>query len=70
MGLWSFMKDTGKSLFGSDEPSTDKVQKEIADLGLDDDGLRVRLVGDVSFVLTTIDGRDHIARCQATGGCE
>jgi len=47
MGLWNFMKDTGKSLFGSDEPSADKVQKEIADLGLDAEGLDISVEGDV-----------------------
>ncbi|MDW3118816.1 MAG: peptidoglycan-binding protein LysM [Roseovarius pacificus] len=47
MGLWSFMKDTGKSLFGGDEPSAEKVQQEVSDLGLDTEGLDITVDGDV-----------------------
>ena len=47
MGLWSFMKDTGKSLFGGDEPSAEKVQQEVNDLGLDAEGLDITVEGDV-----------------------
>lgn len=47
MGLWNFMKDTGKSLFGSEEPSAEKVQQEVKDLGLDTEGLDIIVEGDV-----------------------
>jgi len=36
MGLWSFVKDSGKKIFGGgDEPEPEALKKEIADLGLD-----------------------------------
>ena len=41
MGLWSFMKDSGKKLFGGDEePTAEALEKEVADLGLDTEGSR------------------------------
>jgi len=49
MGLWSFVKDAGKSLFGSAEaaePDAGTLQKEIADLGLDASGLDITVEGD------------------------
>jgi len=49
MGLWSFVKDAGKSLWGGDDDTqaTDALNKEISDLGLDSDGLDVKVEGDV-----------------------
>ncbi|MCP5072981.1 MAG: peptidoglycan-binding protein LysM [Rhodobacteraceae bacterium] len=48
MGLWSFVKDSGKSLFGSEEaaPVQEALVKEIADLGLDASGLDISVQGD------------------------
>jgi nucleoid-associated protein YgaU len=49
MGLWSFVKDAGKSLFGAAEaaePDAATLQKEIADLGLDATGLDITVEGD------------------------
>lgn len=42
MGLWSFVKDSGKKLFGgSDAPESEALKKEIADLGLDASGVDI-----------------------------
>ena len=51
MGLWSFVKDAGKSLFGSsaeaaEAPAEDVLKKEISDLGLDASGLDITVEGD------------------------
>ncbi len=47
MGLWSFMKDSGKKLFGGDEePTAEALEKEVADLGLDAEGLDISVEGD------------------------
>jgi nucleoid-associated protein YgaU len=47
MGLWNFVKDAGKSLFGSAEaaePDADILAKEVSDLGLDATGLDISVV--------------------------
>jgi nucleoid-associated protein YgaU len=47
MGLWNFVKDAGKSLFGSAEaaePDAAVLAKEVADLGLDATGLDISVV--------------------------
>lgn len=48
MGLWNFVKDAGKSLFGAGaaEASEVELQKEIEDLGLDASGLDISVDGD------------------------
>ena len=49
MGMWDFVKDAGKKVFGiEDEPETtqDAIAKEIKDLGLDADDLDVKVDGD------------------------
>lgn len=49
MGLWSFVKDKGKDLFGGgDEPELDggALQDEIDQLGLDSSGLDITVEGD------------------------
>ncbi|TCP41272.1 peptidoglycan-binding protein LysM [Rhodovulum marinum] len=50
MGLWKFVKDAGKKLTGRAEaaeaPSAEDLQKEIADLGLDAEGLEIEVEGD------------------------
>ncbi len=49
MGLLSFVKNAGKSLFGkaeAAEPNVDALQKEINDLGLDATGLDISVDGD------------------------
>ena len=48
MGLWNFMKTSGKSLFGGDEaPDADTLRKEVAELGLEAGGLEIEVDGDV-----------------------
>lgn len=48
MGLWSFVKDSGKKLFGGgdEEPTAEVLEKEIADLGLDASGVEISVEGD------------------------
>lgn len=47
MGLWNFVKESGKSLFGGDEaPSEEALKKEVSDLGLDAEGLDIAVDGD------------------------
>jgi len=48
MGLWSFVKNAGKSLVGSAEaaPAPADLTKEIEDLGLDATGLDITVDGD------------------------
>ena len=49
MGLWSFVKDTGKNLFGGGDDVTVEggaLQDEIAELGLDATGLDITVEGD------------------------
>ena len=54
MGLWNFMKDSGKKLFGSDEePTAEILEKEVADLGLDANGLDIAVEGDTVKVTGT-----------------
>lgn len=49
MGLWNFMKKSGKNLFGKDDPAPDAetLKKEVAALGLDAKGLDITVNGDV-----------------------
>lgn len=54
MGLWNFMKTSGKSLFGIESsPDADALKKEVADLGLDAEGLDIQVEGDVVKVTGT-----------------
>ncbi|MFK7874785.1 MAG: peptidoglycan-binding protein LysM [Paracoccaceae bacterium] len=48
MGLWSFVKGSGKKIFGSgdDEPTQEALEKEVADLGLDTSGVSISVEGD------------------------
>lgn len=48
MGIWSFVKDKGKSVFGKKdkEPNADDLLAEIAALGLEADGVEVAVEGD------------------------
>ena len=47
MGMWSFVKDAGKSLFGGGgAPETSALVKEVEDLGLDASGLNIEVDGD------------------------
>lgn len=48
MGLFDFVKDAGKSLFGGEEApeaSADAIEQEVADLGLDGD-VKVEVEGE------------------------
>jgi nucleoid-associated protein YgaU len=49
MGLWSFVKGAGKKVFGGDddaEVSGAALQDELKDLGLDAEGLDIKVDGD------------------------
>ena len=49
MGLWNFVKDAGKKVFGGDddaEVSGAALKDELKTLGLDDHGLDVKVEGD------------------------
>jgi len=50
MGLFSFVKNAGKSLFGGKadaaEPSVDALQSELKELGLDASGVELKIDGD------------------------
>lgn len=58
MGMWSFVKDSGKKLFGSSAeaaelPKEEALKQEIKDLGLDAKGLDIKVVGDTVKVSGT-----------------
>lgn len=51
MGVWSFVKDAGKSLFGGKAeaatlPDADVLMAEVKDLGLDPSGVDITVEGD------------------------
>lgn len=51
MGLWSFVKDAGKSLFGgeaeaAEAPTVDALKAEVKNLGLDASGVDIQVEGD------------------------
>lgn len=50
MGLFNFVKNAGKSLFGGKadaaEPSVDALQSELKELGLDASGVELKIDGD------------------------
>ncbi len=46
MGLFSFAKNVGKSLFGGDSPEESKIKDELKGLGLDTKGLDIKVDGD------------------------
>lgn len=50
MGLWNFVKNAGKSVFGKAEaaeaPAEEAIKKEIEDLGLDHKGIELAVEGD------------------------
>jgi len=51
MGLWSFVKDAGKSLFGSkaeaaEAPKEEALKAELKGLGLDTSGVELKVEGD------------------------
>jgi nucleoid-associated protein YgaU len=50
MGIWSFVKDAGKSIFGaaeaSEAPHADALKAELAELGLDASGIEIEVDGD------------------------
>lgn len=51
MGMWSFVKDAGKSLFGSraeaaEAPKEDVLKAELEQLGLDASGVDLKVEGD------------------------
>ncbi|MEO0385541.1 MAG: peptidoglycan-binding protein LysM [Pseudomonadota bacterium] len=45
MGLFSFVRDAGKKLFGGGDDPAEAIQKEVADLGLEGD-VEVTVEGD------------------------
>ena len=47
MGLWNFVKGAGKALFGDDTAATEEtLAKEVADLGINTEGLDIKLDGE------------------------
>lgn len=47
MGLWNFVKGAGKALFGDDDAATEEtLAKEVADLGINTEGLDIKLDGE------------------------
>lgn len=50
MGLWSFVRDAGKSVFGaaeaSEAPQEDALRAELDELGLDATGVDISVEGD------------------------
>lgn len=51
MGLWNFVKDAGKSLFGSkaeaaEAPKEEALKSELKGLGLNTDGIDLKVEGD------------------------
>jgi Uncharacterized protein containing LysM domain len=55
MGLWSFMKGAGKSLFGGEAhageaPKEEALKAELKELGLDDSGVDLAVEGDKVIV--------------------
>ncbi|RRH75079.1 peptidoglycan-binding protein LysM [Falsigemmobacter faecalis] len=55
MGLWSFVKDAGKSLFGgqaeaAEAPKVDALKEEVKNLGLDASGVDFAVEGDKVIV--------------------
>jgi len=61
MGLFSFVKNAGKSLFGGKaeaaEPDAETLNKELSDLGLDTKGAEISVAGDK----VTVKGGDMSA---------
>jgi nucleoid-associated protein YgaU len=57
MGMWSFVKDAGKSLFGSkaeaaEAPMADVLNQEIKNLGLDATGVDISVAEDGRVVVS------------------
>ena len=49
MGLWSFVKDAGKKIFGGDDEKEVQgaaLQDELKNLGLESEGLDIQVAGD------------------------
>jgi nucleoid-associated protein YgaU len=47
MGLWSFVKGAGKSLFGGEDAKNEEaLKKEVEDLGVSTEGLEIEVEGD------------------------
>ena len=58
MGLWSFVKDAGSSLFGSKAeaatlPQAEAVKADMEKMGLDTKGVEIKVDGDK----VTVEGR-------------
>ena len=57
MGVWSFVKDAGKSLFGSkaeasEAPKEDVLMQEVKNLGLDTSGVDIKVAEDGKVVVS------------------
>lgn len=46
MGLFNFLKRSGKRTTGGEKPSVDDLKKEVEELGLDHEGLDIEMEGD------------------------
>ena len=74
MGLLSFVKSAGKAIFGpaeAAEPTADKLQSELEDLGLDASGLDISVEGDtVKVEGTAVDQETKEKILLAVGNVE
>lgn len=57
MGVWSFVKDAGKSLFGgkaeaADAPQEEVLKQEVKNLGLDTTGMDIKIGEDGKVVVS------------------
>ncbi|RUS60917.1 peptidoglycan-binding protein LysM [Pseudorhodobacter sp. E13] len=57
MGVWSFVKDAGKSLFGgkaeaAEAPNADALKAEVKNLGLDTTGMDIKVGDDGKVVVS------------------
>ena len=60
MGLWNFVKDAGKSVFGKKdpEPNADDLLAEIEALGLEAEGIEVAVDGDKVKIGGTVTSKE------------
>ncbi|MGB0499445.1 MAG: peptidoglycan-binding protein LysM [Rubricella sp.] len=73
MGLWNFVKNAGKSLFGGDDaqPSAESLRAEVEELGLDATGLDITVEGDkVSIAGDAVDAETREKIILAVGNVE
>ena len=77
MGLWNFVKEAGKSLFGGSAeaaepaPQADALKRELTDLGIDTEGMDIAVDGDkVSLKGGSMDQETREKAILAVGNVE